>query len=103
MLVVVHRDGLVDQQDRDVVVDAVLAMQPRVVETPIDVEKRTPVFGAHEQLEQCGIERHPVRPGIGKIVSLGSWIIGLPGPQLGPIGACTMPGVAGGGTAGCCT
>lgn len=103
MLVVVHGDGLVDQEHRDVLVDAVLALQTGVVETPVHVRQRATVLGADKQLEKCRIERHPVRPGMGKMLSSGSLIIGLPGPQFGPIGACTMPGAAGGATAGCCT
>src|SRR5204863_4540106 len=52
--------GLVDEHDRDVVADQVLAGEARVVEEVLvlKVVKGSLVLGAREDLEQEGVERH---------------------------------------------
>ena len=60
VLGVVDRLGLVDEHDRDVVLDGVAALQPRVVERVLvlEVQERALVVGAGEDLEQLGVEGH---------------------------------------------
>ena len=52
--------GLVDQHDRDVVLDAVAPLQPRVVQRALvgEVQQRALVFGTGEDLQQLRVQRH---------------------------------------------
>src|SRR5690554_5915861 len=61
--------GLVDEHDRDVVGDGVPALQPGVVEAllVLEVEERTLVLGAGEDLEQLGVEGHGMRVSLGSL------------------------------------
>src|SRR5689334_802649 len=60
VLGVVDRLGLVHQHDRDVVTDGVPTLQTRVVERALtlEVEQRTLVVGARQDLEQLRVEGH---------------------------------------------
>src|SRR4051794_35016188 len=60
VLGVVDRLGLVDEHDRDVVLDGVLPLETRVVEAvlALEVEQGTFVLGTREDLEQLRVERH---------------------------------------------
>jgi len=52
-----HRDRLVDEQDRDAVLDAVCAVKPRVVEELVVHQQQRPaVFRAHEDAQQSFVE-----------------------------------------------
>ena len=55
--IVGHRDGLVDEKNRDAVVDAIRAAQSRVVENlVIDQQQRPAVLRAHENAEQFFVD-----------------------------------------------
>jgi hypothetical protein len=55
--IVGHRDGLVDEKNRDAVVDAIRAAQSRVVENlVIDQQQRPAVLRAHENAEQLFVD-----------------------------------------------
>ena len=60
VLGVVDGLGLVDQHDRDVVLDGVAALEAGVVEgvLVLEVEQGALVVGAGEDLEQLGVEGH---------------------------------------------
>ena len=60
VLGVVDRLGLVDEHDRDVVLDPVAPVQARVVERVLvlEVEQRPLVLGAGEDLQQLRVEGH---------------------------------------------
>ena len=47
--------GLVYQQNRDAVIDAVGLVQPGVVEDAVGEDQRSPVGGAHQEVQECGI------------------------------------------------
>ena len=51
-----HVDGLVDQQHRDAVLDAVGLVQARVVEHSVDQQQRTPVSRAHQDAQELVVE-----------------------------------------------
>lgn len=52
-----HRDGLVDQQNRHTVVDAIHTPQPRVVQAlVVDQKERTTVLGTDEDAEELFVE-----------------------------------------------
>ena len=49
-------DGLVDQQHRDAILDAVSLVQARVVEHTVDQQQRTPVSRAHQDAQELVVE-----------------------------------------------
>ena len=78
MFFLVDGNGLIDEQHRNAVVDAVLAPQSRVVELIVDQQERTPILGTDQDGEQRVVQRHPAqRPGVSKTGLARS--IGLPG------------------------
>ena len=62
VLVVGHGLGLVDEHDRDVVLDVVAPLQSWVVERVLirEIQQRPFVLGTRKDLEQLGIEGHQV-------------------------------------------
>ena len=57
--VVGHRDGLVDEQHRDAVLDAVRAAKPRVVEElVVDQQQGPAVLWADEDAQQLFVKHH---------------------------------------------
>ena len=69
VLGVVDRLGLVDEHDRDVVLDRVAPLEARVVERVLvlEVEQRALVLGAGEDLEQLGSRPSGQSPRFGRV------------------------------------
>ena len=55
MFLVIDVGGLVDEEHRNAVLDAVGLTQPGVVEHTVDRDERPPVGGAHQDVQQGGV------------------------------------------------
>lgn len=51
-----HLDGLIGQQHRDAVIDAIGLVQSRVVQNVVDVQQRPMVNRAHQDVEKLRIQ-----------------------------------------------